>query len=112
MVLVETVVGQVDVGVIEILLGGGLVILSAEASQALLVQVANVRVDRRDEHVQSEIELLVLQQQRFIDVGLHDPLLGSNFRNFRHLFDQNYAVPLTAGRRLRNENPSLADLLF
>lgn len=44
-ILVQTVVGEVDIGVAEILFGGCLVVLDAEASEPFFVEIANIGGD-------------------------------------------------------------------
>lgn len=81
MVFIETVIGEVDVGVAEVLFRRLLVILRAKSSQSFLIEIADVRADRRYEDVEPQIEFLVAQEERLIDVRLHYPLLVGCLRD-------------------------------
>lgn len=81
MIFIETVVGEMNVRVAEILLGRLLVVLNAKSSQPFLIEVANIGTNCRYEHVKPQIELFLPQQQRLVDIGLNYPLLIGNLRN-------------------------------
>lgn len=51
MIFIETVISEVDIRIAEIFLRWHLIVLSAETSQSLLVEVANVRIYGRNEDI-------------------------------------------------------------
>ena len=51
MILVETVVGEMDVGVAEVFFGWLLVVFCAEPGESFFVEVADVGRDGRDEDI-------------------------------------------------------------
>lgn len=112
MVLVETVIGEVNIRIAEIFLRGLLVILCAETSQALLVEVADIGIQRRDKDIQPKIELFLVDQQGLIYVGLHDPLLIADPRYLTHPLDQGYAVSLASCRRFGDKHTTLLQFLL
>jgi hypothetical protein len=48
----------VNIGVIKIFFGRLLIILCAKTGKSFLVEIANIRVKTRDEHIKPEVELL------------------------------------------------------
>ena len=60
MVFVDAVVCEVDVRVLQILLGRFLIILNAKSCESFLVEVADIGTHRRNQHKESQIKLLFL----------------------------------------------------
>ncbi len=72
--LIQAVVGQVHASVLDA--PHALVVLDCgEASQALLVQVEDERIERGHRHVQSQVELEALDQQRVRYVLAHHQIV-------------------------------------
>lgn len=59
MVFIEAVIGEVNVRVVKVLLGGLLIVLNTKPGQPLLIQIANIRADRGYQYIQSQIELFL-----------------------------------------------------
>ena len=73
--LVEGKICEVHVQALHVLWIRSTVVLCAEASKALVTQVSLKRCDTLDENVKTEIEFLLLDEQRIIYVALHEQLL-------------------------------------
>ena len=112
MILVNTIVGEMNIRILQILLSWCLVILNTKSSQSFLIQIANIWTNRRDKYIQPQIEFSLIQKQRFIDVRLNYPLLSPNLRYIRYLFDQTYSIPLSTNRWFGNEHSSIFYLLL
>lgn len=104
-------VGEVHVGVVEVVVG---VLHGAEASEARAVDVGLQRAVGGDQHVEAEVKLLATDQQRVVDVvGNHVAVLGGRaallpspavrpFLDLGELVDQEYAGALRAAGRLHD----------
>lgn len=70
--LVDGIVGEMYEVVLEVFLPRPLIVLSGKARQSLLVDVDPQRVAAVNQHVDAHIELQAIDQQRVIDVELHN----------------------------------------
>ena len=71
-VLVDAVVCEVHGLVSEVASAGGVVRLGGESRESLAEEVNAQRVDARNEHVQAQVELALVDEKRARDVLLHD----------------------------------------
>jgi len=74
-VLVHSVIGEVHTRDVQVVLPRRLVLLGAEPDETLVVQENPERIAARDQGVDPEVELQVVDQERPVDVVLHHGLL-------------------------------------
>ena len=103
-VLADRVVGQLRVQVGRV--GGQRVRLRGEAREPLLEHVRAQRVERRDEHVHAQVELVVVERQRPVDVVLHQRLAVR--RQVGHAHAQVDAAAARRVERLHDEHAAAA----
>lgn len=106
-VFVETEIGQVHVVVLDVVCIGFLVIVRAKARKTFVAKVGLDRIDASDKYVQPTIKLLFVDNQRIVDVALHQVfVVESRLRQISELFQQDDSVTATSFRRLRDERLS------
>ena len=74
--LVQGVVCEVHGDVLDVLLGGGLVLRGGEANKAILVEVEAQRVTGRDEDVKAKVKLVPVDEKGLWQVLLHKERFG------------------------------------
>lgn len=81
-----------------------LVIMRAKSSQALVAQVGLHWVDTTNQHVQSAIEFLLVNDQRIVNITLDEILvMECGLGQVSELFEQDDTVASAALRRLGDE---------
>ena len=73
------------------------ILLRSEAYQAIFVNVEAQRVDRGDRHVEPEIELVPVDQERFAHILTDDQL--SSIGDLVHILSDEDTLALRAGGR-------------
>ena len=73
--LVDRIVRQVHVEVVEVVLIGGTVLTSRQATEPLIVEKNSKRVHAREEHVNAQIKLELVDQEWLVEIPLHHVVL-------------------------------------
>lgn len=74
-VLVEREVRQVHVMIFDVMRVGLLVVVRTEACETFVAEVSLYGVDAANQHVQPAIKLLLVQNERIVNVALHEVLV-------------------------------------
>ena len=86
---------------------GLLIIMGAESSKALVTQVSLNRVNATNQHVESAVKLLLINNQRIVNIALDEILvMERRLGQVSELFQQDDTVTATALRRLGDERLS------
>ena len=81
--------------------GGVLILLGAEPAQPLIVREHTQRVTAGDKHVYSEIEFIVVNEKRLVDVFLAD--IAFCWLNLFYILSYEDSFSLTTGLWFENE---------
>ena len=73
--LVDRIVRQVHVEVVEVVLIGGTVLTGRQATEPLIVEENSERVHAREEHIDAQVELELIDQEWLVEVPLHHVVL-------------------------------------
>jgi hypothetical protein len=104
--LVDGVVGQMHVEVIQVALGRQLVGLSRKPHQSFVVEVYSERVSASNEHIDAQIELQSLEEQRVRHILLHHAFLL--LLQFRRVLREIYSPSLASRLGFHNKGFSEA----
>ena len=88
LLLIDGVVGQVHCRLLGVFHARRVVLLSAEARQTLIVQVHPQRVARSDKHIDPNVELEVVNEERGFNVCLGDSRRGEGAGPFRTVSEE------------------------
>ena len=75
--LVDRVVGQVHAEVVQVAAKGRYVVLCSEPRQTLFIEKDSKRDHRSDQHIDPQVELQVVQQERLVEIALRYIVLAS-----------------------------------
>jgi hypothetical protein len=69
-IFVQRIISEVNVTAVQVFIGGLAIFFSCESSQSLVIDVQSQRVSASQEHVDSQIELQLVDKERIFDVIL------------------------------------------
>mmetsp|Transcript_27030 Transcript_27030/g.51481 ORF Transcript_27030/g.51481 Transcript_27030/m.51481 type:complete len:413 (-) Transcript_27030:565-1803(-) len=84
--LVDGVVGQMHVHGVEVAYTRGLVLGCGKARQSLVKQIDSKRIDARHQHVEPQVELVLVYKEGLVDVLLHNPPVEVRIAEIQILF--------------------------
>ena len=69
-IFVQRIISEVNVAAVQVFIGGLAIFFSRESSQSFVIDVQSQRVSASQEHVDSQIELQLVDKERIFDVIL------------------------------------------